>query len=121
MPLEAPVTTATLLSSFLDMVSLLWMWEHTSITDCRTRCQRRNARGTARDPPDDVEEHRGQENAEERDAEHAGEDRRAQGAAHLGPCPAGDYQRKDAEDERQRGHDDRPQPHPCRLHRGVEE
>ena len=68
------------------------------------------------EPLDDVEEHRRQEDAEQRHAEHAAEHRRPQRAPHLGPGPRGDDQRHDAQDEGERGHQDRPQPQPRRLH-----
>ena len=35
------------------------------------------------------------------------------------PAPVGDHQRHDAEDEGERGHQDRPQPQPARLQRGL--
>ena len=69
------------------------------------------------EPLDDVVEHRREEDAEERHAEHAAEDRRAQRPAHLGAGPLGEHQRHDAEDEGERGHQDRPQPQPARLQR----
>src|SRR6266404_4414713 len=62
--------------------------------------------GAARaEPADNREEHRRQEDAEQSHADHAGEDRRTQRAAHLGAGPLGDYQREHAEDERERRHE----------------
>ena len=74
---------------------------------------RRLPRGA--EPLDDVVEDRRQEDAEERHAEHAAEDRRAQRPPHLGAGALGDHQRHDAEDEGERGHQDRPQPQPAGL------
>ena len=103
----------------------------------RTRHGRRSdaaERTTERDPPradrreqprlaqplDDVEEHRRQEDAEERHAEHAAEDGGAQRPPHLRPGARGDHQRHHAEDEGERGHQDRPQPQPGRFQRRLE-
>src|SRR5262249_46368608 len=46
-------------------------------------------------------EDRRQEDAEQGHADHAGEDRRPEGAPHLGPGPLGDHQWEYAEDERE--------------------
>src|SRR5215831_17551984 len=45
-------------------------------------------------------EDRRQEDAEQGHADHASEDRRPEGAPHLGPGPLGDHQWEYAEDER---------------------
>ena len=70
---------------------------------------------------DDVEEHRRQEDAEQRHAEHAAEHGRPQRPPHLRPGPRGDDQRHHAEDEGERRHQDRPQPQPRRFLRGLED
>src|SRR5262245_16914384 len=46
------------------------------------------------EPPDNVEEHGRENNPEQGHTDHAGEDRRAEGAAHLGAGPLGDHQRE---------------------------
>ena len=84
--------------------------------------QRIDARGEQTrlaQPVDDEEEHRRQEDAEQRHAEHAAEDGRAQRPPHLGAGPVRDHQRHHAEDEGERGHHDRPQPQPARLQRRL--
>ena len=63
-----------------------------------------------RDALDHEEEHRRQEDAEQRHAQHAAEDGRAQRPPHFRAGPVGDHQRHHAEDERERRHQDRPQP-----------
>ncbi len=68
---------------------------------------------------DDVEEHRRQEDAEQRHAQHPAEDGQAQRPPHLRPGADRDHQRHDAEDERERGHQDRPQTQLHRRQRGV--
>ena len=67
-------------------------------------------------PLDDGEEHRRQEDAEQRHADHATEHGDPQRPPHLRPGARGHGQRDHADDERQRGHQDRPQPQPARLH-----
>ena len=61
------------------------------------------------EPVDDDEEHGREEDAEEGHAQHAAEHGGAQRAAHLGPRPAADQQREDAQDEGEGGHHDGPQ------------
>src|SRR5256714_620665 len=75
---------------------------------------------TAGSPAQQHVEYRRQEQAEQRDAEHAAEDRGPQGLAHLGPGAGGDRQRQHAENERERGHHDGPQPQPAGFDRGGE-
>ena len=67
----------------------------------------------------DVEEDGGEEDAEERHADHAAEDGRSQRLPHLGTGPRGDHQGDHAQDEGEGGHEDRPQPQPRGLHRGL--
>ena len=67
--------------------------------------------GGAEDAAHHVIEHWREQDAEERDAEHAGEDGGAQGLTHLRARAVGDHQREHAQDEGDRGHDDRPQSH----------
>ena len=64
-------------------------------------------------------EHRRQEEAEDGHADHAGEHRDAHGVAHLGAGAGREHQRQHAHDEGERGHQDRPQPQPARLDRGL--
>ena len=64
----------------------------------------------AAEPVDDVEEHGREEDAENRHAQHAAEDGRAERAAHFRAGAAADQQREDAQDEGEGGHYDRPQP-----------
>jgi hypothetical protein len=78
-----------------------------------------NRRISAGGPLDGEEEDRGEEDAEQRDAEHAGEDGGAEGAAHFRPGPLGDEERDDAEDEGDRGHDDRPEPELAGVEDGL--
>src|SRR5439155_18996212 len=83
-PLDAPVTTATLPDSFCDMTKLLVFRGFFS--------NGRTAGG--REAPDDGKEHGRQQDAEQRHADHAGEHGGAERAAHLGPRPRGDHQRE---------------------------
>ena len=55
-------------------------------------------------------EHGREVEPDHRDAEHAAEDDGAEHVAHLGAGAAREYQRQHAEDEGERGHQDRPQP-----------
>jgi rRNA maturation protein Nop10 len=73
------------------------------------------------EPADDHGEDRRQENAEQGHANHTGEDCRPQRATHLGPGPLRDHQREHAQDEGERRHNDRPQPHPGGFHGGLEQ
>src|SRR5262245_6000308 len=109
-PLDAPVTTATLPDNFCDMIMLPLF---------RGQVDRGRTAG-GRETPDDGEEHGRQQDSEEGHTDHPGEDRGAERPPHLRPGTVGDYQREDAEDERERGHQDRPQPHLGGLDRGVE-
>src|SRR5262249_43452960 len=59
---------------------------------------------------DHLVEDRGEEQPEDRDAEHPAEHRDAECEAHLGPGAGRRDQGDDAEDEGERRHDDRPQP-----------
>src|SRR5262245_14547643 len=97
-PLDAPVTTATLPDNFCDMTKLLLF--RGGFDGGRT--------AGGHESPDDGEEHGRQQDSEEGHADHAGEDGRPERPPHLGPGPVGDHQREHAEDERERGHDDRP-------------
>src|SRR5438067_4693933 len=56
---------------------------------------------------DDGEEHGGEEDAEEGDAEHSVEDDRAEGLTHLGAGAAGEDEGDHAEDEGEARHEDR--------------
>ena len=81
-----------------------------------------SARARHRAPPlhqplDDHVEHRREDQAEEGDAEHAGEHRHAHGVPHLGAGAAGEHQRHHAHDERERGHEDRAEPDAAGLER----
>ena len=58
--------------------------------------------------------------AEQRAAEHAGEHRHAHGVPHLRAGAERHHERYHTHDERERRHDDRPQPLPARQHRGLE-
>src|SRR5439155_5630142 len=86
------------------------------------RHARRRALGCPRGrrAPENHVEHRRQEEAEERDAEHAAEHRRAERLAHLGAGPGRARERQHAQDERERGHQDRPEAEPARLDGGRE-
>ena len=80
---------------------------------------------SARDSPtrralDDVEEDRREEDAEEGHAQHAAEDGRPQRPPHLRPGPVASTSGTTPEDERERGHQDRPQPQPRCLLRRLE-
>jgi hypothetical protein len=57
-------------------------------------------------PANHIEENRGQENPEQRNADHPGDDRRTQGAAHFGARALRDHHRHHAKDERERRHHD---------------
>src|SRR5712692_10237554 len=70
--------------------------------------------------PENHVEHRRQEEAEERDAEHAAEHRRAERLAHLGAGSGRARERQHAQDERERGHQDRPEAQAARLDGGGE-
>src|SRR5437870_7755939 len=70
--------------------------------------------------PENHVEHGRQEKAEERHAEHAAEHRRAERLAHLGAGSGRARQRQHAQDERERGHQDRPEAEPARLDGGCE-
>ena len=72
------------------------------------------------DPLDDVIKNRRQENAEQRDAEHAGEHGGAQSAAHLGARADRNHERDYAEDEGETGHDDGPEPQLASRQRRLE-
>ncbi len=74
-----------------------------------------------RQPPDHREEQRDEEDPDQRGAEHAEEHAGAQRMAALGAGAAGEQQRRDAEDERERRHQDRPEPLPGRLAGRVED
>ena len=65
-------------------------------------------------------EDRGQEQAEEGNAEHPAEDCDTHGAAHLGTRALGKDQREDAHDEGEGGHQDWPKTKPRSLDRGVQ-
>ena len=71
------------------------------------------------EPQNDGEEDRRQEDAEQRHAHHAAEHGDPQRPAHLRPGPRGHDQRDHSDDERERGHQDRPQPQPARLPRRL--
>src|SRR5438876_11186466 len=91
-------------------------------------CARRQARRLwlARDgprgrrAPENHVEHGRQEEAEERDAEHAAEHGRSERPAHLGAGSGRARERQHAKDERERGHQDRPEAEPARLDGGRE-
>src|SRR5260370_30503605 len=102
-PLDAPVTMATLPDSFCCMTLLL------------------NRGLSIESSPDHEEDDGRQGDAEQGHADHAGEDRGPEGAAHLGAGALGEHEGQDAKDERQRGHDDRAETYPGSLHRGVED
>src|SRR5881409_2673103 len=70
--------------------------------------------------PENHVEHGRQEEAEERDAEHAAEHRRSERLAHLGAGSGRARERQHAQDERERGHQDRPEAEPARLDGGRE-
>src|SRR5580700_9379174 len=72
-----------------------------------------------RNPPRDHVKHRREHQAERGDADHAGEHRGAERLAQFGAGADRPDQRRDAEDEGERGHQDRPQPQPRRLDRGL--
>ena len=65
-------------------------------------------------------EPRDDEDAEEGGEGHAAEDRGAEGDTTGGAGAGGEEQRHDTEDERERGHQNRPEPEPCGLPRGLE-
>src|SRR4051812_24001975 len=73
----------------------------------------------AGEPLDDVEEDGRQEDAEGGHAEHAAEDGQAQGSPHLGAGALGQDERDDAGDERERRHQDRPEPESRGLEGGL--
>src|SRR5947207_1164499 len=73
-----------------------------------------------RGAPENHVEHGRQEEAEERDPEHAAEHRRAERLAHLGAGSGRARERQHAQDERERGHQDRPEAEPARLDGGRE-
>src|SRR5262249_5824677 len=60
-------------------------------------------------PVDHVEEHRREQESEQRRTDHAAEDGDAQRLAHLGAGALAREHRHDAEYERKAGHDNRPQ------------
>ena len=70
-------------------------------------------------PLNDREKHRGQKNTEQRHTHHAAEHGNSQRPPHLGPGPGGHSKRDHADDERKRGHEDRPQPQLARLQRRL--
>ena len=66
----------------------------------------------------DVEDRR-EDQAEDGDTQHPREDRGAKRLPQLRPRTRGDDQRHHPQDEGERGHQDRPQPQPRRLDRGL--
>ncbi|CAG2154752.1 hypothetical protein LMG19282_04712 [Cupriavidus campinensis] len=82
----------------------------------RRRLVRHLAGGAALQRP---EEHRDKEHGDHRGAQHAANHARAQRLPARRRGPARDGQRNTAQDEGQRGHDDRPQPQLGRLDRRV--
>src|SRR5438093_119127 len=87
----------------------IWSWA------CSTRADPRGRRA-----PEKHIEHGRQEEAEERDPEHAAEHRRAERLAHLGPGSGRARERQHPQDERERGHQDRPEAQAARLDGGRE-
>ena len=75
----------------------------------------------AREPLDDHEEHRDEEDRDAGGREHAGDHGGAQDLARGGARPGGDPERHAAEDEGEGRHQDRPQAEPRALERGVDE
>ena len=73
-----------------------------------------------REPARDHVEHRREDQPEDGDPDHAGEHRGAERLPQLGAGADRPDQRRDAEDEGERGHQDRPQPQARRLDRRGE-
>jgi hypothetical protein len=94
-----------------------------SRTGCRGQSRaRRDDRGPRRSFPEPLEEHEEGGNQQEREeggGDHAADDGIADGSAAGGAGAAGDDQGQEAEDGRERGHQDGAEPSPGRLDRRI--
>src|SRR5688572_12597133 len=77
-------------------------------------------RATLLEPHDDHVKNWGEKQPKDRNAEHSKEYGRAERLPHFVACPTAEHEREDAEDKRERGHQDWPQAELRRFHRRGE-